>query len=132
TRQSVMSPATGHKYHRTMLVPENYQRLVRRALAWSKLRRTRPADRKVAILYYNHAGGKQGIGASYLNVTESLARILADLGGRGYKVEGNVERRELLASMRAVGRNVGTWAPGEVDELVRNGAILWPLESYLA
>ncbi|MGA7501602.1 MAG: cobaltochelatase subunit CobN [Isosphaeraceae bacterium] len=132
TRQGVTSPATGHKYHRTMLVPENYQRLVRRALAWSKLRRTRPADRKVAILYYNHAGGKQGIGASYLNVTESLARILADLGGRGYKVEGNVERRELLASMRAVGRNVGTWAPGEVDELVRNGAILWPLESYLA
>ncbi len=132
TRQGVTSPATGQKYHRTMLVQENYQRLVRRALAWAKLRHAKPADRKLAILYYNHAGGKQGIGASYLNVTESLARIFTELAARGYKIEGTVERQGLLDSMRAVGRNVGTWAPGEVDELVRNGAVLWPVESYLA
>ena len=96
------------------------------------MRRAKPAERRLAILYYNHSGGKQSVGASYLNVTESLPRILADLGQRGYRVEGKVDRQAIVDSMLAVGRNVGRWAPGEVDRLVEKGAVLWPLEKYLA
>lgn len=132
TRQGVTSPATGQVYHRTVLLEENFRRQIRRGLAWSRLRRAKAAERRVAALYYNHAGGKQAVGASYLNVTDSLSKILGDLKGRGYKVEGEVERRAVIDSMLGVGRNAGSWAPGEVDRLVASGAVLWPLESYLA
>lgn len=131
-RQPVENPATKQHYFRTVVVAENYQWQIRRALAWARLRRAKPAERRVAVLFYNHSGGKQSVGASYLNVTASLERILADLGQRGYRVEGKVDRQSLIDSMLNVGRNVGRWAPGELDRLVEKGAVLWPLEKYLA
>jgi cobaltochelatase CobN len=132
TRQPVDNPQTKQRYFRTVVLDENYQWQIRRALAWARLRRTQPADRRIAILFYNHSGGKQNIGASYLNVTASLSRILTGLGQHGYRVEGSIDRQAILDSMQSVGRNVGTWAPGEVDRLVEKGAVLWPLEEYLA
>jgi len=131
-RQAVENPATGLRYFRTVVIDENYQWQVRRALAWARLRRTAAADRRVAVLFYNHSGGKQNVGASYLNVTASLERILEDLGRRGYRVEGDFDRQSIIDSILAVGRNIGGWAPGELDALVQKGAILWPLEKYLA
>ncbi|NLX99101.1 MAG: cobaltochelatase subunit CobN [Rhodopirellula sp.] len=131
-RQQVTNPETKQRYFRSVVLDENLQWQIRRALAWARLRRTAPADRRVAILYYNHSGGKQNVGASYLNVTASLERILDDLVRRGYRIEGKIDRQAVVDSMRAVGRNVGQWAPGELDLLVEKGAILWPLESYLA
>ncbi|MDD4270190.1 MAG: cobaltochelatase subunit CobN [Pirellulaceae bacterium] len=131
-RQPVTNPNTGQDYFRTVLIDDNYRWQVRRALAWATLRRTAAADRRIAILYYNHSGGKQNIGASYLNVTASLEAILADLAARGYRVEGAIDRQAIVDSMLAVGRNAGQWAPGELDALVRKGAVLWPVEEYLA
>jgi cobaltochelatase CobN len=131
-RQEVTSPVTGQSYYRTVLIEENLRRLVARAKAWARLKHKTPAERRVAVLYYNHAGGKQAMGASYLNVSESLSAILADWKGRGYGVEGTLEREALLKAIQAGGRNAGAWAPGEVDALVANGAVLWPVESYLA
>ena len=131
-RQPVDNPETKQRYFRTVVVEENYQWQLRRALAWARLRRTKAADRRIAILFYNHSGGKQNVGASYLNVTASLERILADFGQRGYRIEGKIDRHSILDSMQSVGRNIGTWAPGEIDRLVEKGAALWPLEKYLA
>ncbi len=131
-RQPVENPTTKQRYFRTVVVAENYQRQIRRALAWARLRHAKPAERRVAVLFYNHGGGKQSIGASYLNVTASLERILANLGQRGYRVEGKIDRASLIESMLNVGRNVGRWAPNELDRLVEKGAVLWPLEKYLA
>ncbi|MEN6493273.1 MAG: cobaltochelatase subunit CobN, partial [Thermoguttaceae bacterium] len=131
-RQPVDNPQTKQRYFRTVVLEENCQWQIRRALAWARLRHTQPADRRIAILFYNHSGGKQNIGASYLNVTASLPRILSGLGQHGYRVEGSLDRQAILDSMQSVGRNVGTWAPGEVDRLIEKGAVLWPLEDYLA
>ncbi len=131
-RQPVTNPDTNQRYFRTVVIEENYQWQIRRALAWAKLRRTEPANRRLAILFYNHSGGKHNVGASYLNVTASLERILADLGQRGYRVEGKIDRQTIIDSMLSVGRNVGKWAPAEVDRLVEKGAVLWPVEKYLA
>lgn len=131
-RQPVESPETKQRYFRTVVIEENYRWQIRRALAWARLRRTKPAQRRVAILFYNHNAGKHNIGASYLNVTASLERILAELGRRGYQVEGKVGRQQIIESMRNVGRNVGQWAPGELDRLIQHKAVLWPVENYLA
>ena len=131
-RQPVDNPQTKQRYFRTVVIDENYQWQVRRAMAWARLRRAQPADRRVAILFYNHSGGKQNVGASYLNVTASLEKILEDLGRRGYRIEGKLDRQSITEAMQSVGRNVGRWAPGEIDRLVEKGAVLWPLEKYLA
>jgi len=131
-RQPVTNPNTGQQYFRTVLIEDNYRWQIRRALAWAKLRRTATAERRIAILFYNHSGGKQNVGASYLNVTASLEAILADLANRGYRIEGEIDRQAIVDSMLSVGRNVGQWAPGELDSLVEKGALLWPVEEYLA
>ena len=133
-RQPVQNKATGQEYYRTVVIPENYQWQLRRALAWSRLRKAQPTARRVAILYYNHGTGKQNIGASYLNVTASLEKILAALADQGYDVQGSgtITRQAILDSMQSVGRNVGNWAPHEIDQLVERGAVLWPVEEYLA
>lgn len=131
-REPVTNAATGQTYYRTVVIDENYRWQVRRALKWAELRRTAAAERRVALLYYNHNAGKQDLGASYLNVTASLPAILRGLKERGYAVEGALGRDQLIAAIRATGRNVGSWAPGELDRLVENGAVLWPVEEYLA
>ncbi len=131
-RQPVENEATGLRYYRTVVIEENYQWQIRRAMAWARLRRTAAAERRVAILFYNHSGGKQNVGASYLNVTASLERILEDLSRREYRVDGGIDRQSIIDSMLAVGRNIGTWAPAELEALVQKGAVLWPLEKYLA
>jgi cobaltochelatase CobN len=131
-RQPVANPNTNQRYYRSMVLADNFQWQIQRALAWARLRRAEPNERRVAILYYNHSGGRQNVGASYLNVTESLDRILKYLASEGYRVEGSIDRQSIADSMLAVGRNVGTWAPHEVDRLVEKGAVLWPVEEYLA
>lgn len=132
-RQPVKNPATGQEYFRTVVIPENFDWQVRRALAWARLQKTKPDQKRVAVLYYNHGTGKQNIGASYLNVTSSLENILASFHERGYDVDNNpLSREKILASMQTLGRNIGNWAPDEIDELVEQGAVLWPLEEYLA
>ena len=132
-RQRVKNELTGHDYYRTVVIPENLNWQIRRAIAWAKLRKTTADQRRVAILYYNHGTGKQNIGASYLNVTASLERILHDLQHRGYAVADKTPtREEVLSSIQTLGRNVGNWAPAEIDRLVEQGAVLWPLEKYLA
>ena len=130
-RQPVTHPDTKQRYYRTVVVEDNYRWQVRRALAWARLRRAEPEERRVAILYYNHGGGKQNIGASYLNVTASLECILTDLTRRGYGIEGAPDRQRILDSMLAVGRNVGSWAPAMLERLSED-AVLWPVEDYLA
>ncbi len=132
TRQPVTNPETKQQYFRSVVIEENYQWQIRRALAWAKLRHKQPQQRRVAILFYNHSGGKHNVGASYLNVTASLEAILAALARSGYRVEGDMDRQAIIDSMLSVGRNVGNWAPGQIDRLVENGAVLWPVEEYLA
>ncbi len=47
---------------------------------------SRTREKHVALIYYNYPPGKANIGASYLNVAESLANILQRLKQDGYDV----------------------------------------------
>ena len=107
--------------------------LADRALSWAVLGRTPNADKRAAIIYYNHGGGKDNLGATYINVPRSLREILEGLNGSGYRVEGTVPDEQGLVDLMAhQGTNVGTWAPGELEKMVRAGnATLIPVDDYL-
>ena len=97
---------------------------VRRALGYAALASIPNADKRVAVLFYNYPPGKAGIGASYLNVAESLANILQRMQAAGYDLGGDdvdLSSDALLDRMLARARNVGGYAPGELDTLLSVG-----------
>lgn len=116
----------------TAPIAERIEAAVRRMARWVALRRKPNGEKRVAILYYNNPPGKGNIGASYLNVPASLARILERLRREGYQTGGEVPgERELLTLLEMAGRNVEQWAPGELDRIVNRGqAVLIPMRQY--
>ena len=58
--------------------------LVDRVESWVNLGEIPDSDKKVAIIYYNHGGGKDNIGASYLDVVPSLSSLLDAMAAGGY------------------------------------------------
>jgi cobaltochelatase CobN len=125
-------PVSGLNYY----MPVDYQInwIADRAISWAKLHRMNNSKKKIAIIYYNHGGGKDNLGATYLDITPSLKILLAKMKGEGYKIEGEVSGdKELLDLMLHQGRNIGTWAPGELKSMVENGSVvLIPAEEYEA
>ncbi|MGB3944377.1 MAG: cobaltochelatase subunit CobN, partial [Methanothrix sp.] len=131
----VIEPIVIAGRNETLYVPIETQMewLADRALSWAVLGRTANADKRAAIIYYNHGGGKDNLGATYINVPRSLREILEGLNGSGYRVEGTVPDEQGLVDLMAhQGTNVGTWAPGELEKMVRAGnATLIPVDDYL-
>ncbi|RJS72681.1 MAG: cobaltochelatase subunit CobN, partial [Candidatus Syntrophoarchaeum sp. WYZ-LMO15] len=123
-------PVSGEYCYR----PFDYQLewITDRAISWAELHRKSNAEKKVAIIYYNHGGGKDNLGASYLDIVPSLTDLLDAMKGEGYDVEGEVPSEdELLDLMLHQGRNVGTWAPDELERMVESGTvILLPASEY--
>ncbi|CAD7766625.1 MAG: Outer membrane protein assembly factor BamB [Candidatus Argoarchaeum ethanivorans] len=103
-----------------------------RAISWGHLRHVPDEDKKVAMIYYNHGGGKDNIGACYVNVPPSLQNILNAMNLSGYTVKGEIPNETTLVRMMTLnGTNIGTWAPGELEKLVESGtATLIPVENY--
>lgn len=124
---------TGLEYIVEAPIAERIERLADRIDRWAQLRRLPNARKKVAVIYYNYPPGKENIGASYLNVLpRSLWQILSRLQREGYDV-GSAPRDEqaLFELLREHGANVGNWAPGALEQLVRGGhAVLWPVSEY--
>ena len=108
-------------------IPDRVEHLISRALSFASLNQTLVADKKIAVIYYDREMGKGELmrGSStgmHLNAPRSLLNVLEAMSRRGYAVEP-VPRHEdeLLGWMMERGRQVGVWAPAELDRLVRNG-----------
>lgn len=116
--------------------PVDYQVawIAKRAAYWGRLHQMNNSEKKVAVIYYNHGGGKDNLGASYLDIAPSLKNLLEAMNESGYRIEGQVpEERKLLDLMLLQGRNVGSWAPEELRRMVEEGdLILLPEEEYLS
>ncbi|HDS16506.1 MAG TPA: cobaltochelatase subunit CobN [Proteobacteria bacterium] len=107
------------------------EKLARRAANWHRLRRMANGDKKIVLVYYNHGGGKQNIGASYLNVFRSIEEIIANLKAAGYDIEGELREEEIKDLLLKSGRNIGSWAPGELERLLGSGTVIKiPLARY--
>ncbi|MDX9875551.1 MAG: cobaltochelatase subunit CobN, partial [Spongiibacteraceae bacterium] len=119
SREKVYDIETGLAVVAERPVSGRIEMAVARALRYAELRRKPAADKSVAILYYNYPTGKSNIGASYLNVAESLSAILQRLRAEGYDTgSADLSAAALLTAMVDGARNIGGYAPGELEQLV--------------
>lgn len=123
---------SGAMISRRKAIPERVERAVARALRLVALRRKANHDKRLALLFYNYPPGKAGVGASYLNVAESISNIVKRLAAEGYDVGGKTPSgEEVLAEIMKKARNVAGHAPGELRALVQEGgAILVGWKDY--
>ncbi|WP_018951228.1 cobaltochelatase subunit CobN [Thioalkalivibrio sp. AKL12] len=91
---------TGVRLTMTGPIGERVEALADRVASWQRLRTLDNADKRVAVVYYNHPPGRQNIGADKLDVPESLLEILQNLEAAGYDLGGEVpEDAEALLDM---------------------------------
>ena len=133
SREKVTDRQTGLTVIRTRPIASRLPVAVERALAYASLRVKDNADKKLALVYYNYPPGKAGIGASYLNVADSLANILQTLAAAGYELGGkNLSSDAVLAEITQKARNIGGYAPGELAAMLEQGdAVRVGIEEYL-
>jgi cobaltochelatase CobN len=128
-------PQSGGRVYRYELIEGLAGRLMPRIHNWIKLRRLANGEKKVAIFYYNNSQGKQNIGASYLNVFRSLEEIVDSMRKAGYRLEPDsaLDEETIKGLVLRGGRNIGSWAPGELDALIASGqTVQLPVGQYKA
>ena len=114
-------------------IQENLSLLLPRLKKWIELKRRPQKNKRIAILYYNNSRGKQNVGATYLNVFASLELILDRMKNEGYQfdVDERMDRDAVKELVLKYGRNIGSWAPGELDRLLNEKkAVLIPVTTY--
>jgi len=80
----VIDQRTGVALTLTQPVPERVDAVADRLKRWQVLQAKDNADKRVAIIYYNHPPGRQNIGADNLDVPASLYEMLTWLKDEGY------------------------------------------------
>ncbi|MCB5188257.1 cobaltochelatase subunit CobN [Methylobacillus caricis] len=81
---ATLDKLTGVELKLPQILPAEVKSLVTRILNWQKLQAKSNADKKVALIYYNHPPGRQNIGADNLDVPASLFDMLQSLKKAGY------------------------------------------------
>lgn len=104
---SGIDPATGAALRRSEIIDAELKRQLRRVDNWLTLQSKRNADKRIAIVYYNHPPGRHNIGADNLNVPDSLLEILRGLKAAGYHTgELPATSEALLSILQARGVNL--------------------------
>ncbi len=133
SKEKSIDGASGMEYLSVQPILERIDRLVERIKAWLNLQQRKNSEKKIALIYYNYPPGKQNIGAAYLNVLpDSLLTIVQQLKRVGYNSgSARIAKEQLFADVHGFGRNIGNWAPAEIDRLARSGkAVLLPVATY--
>jgi cobaltochelatase CobN len=129
----VKDPDNPERTYYEPLIPQ-LEWLCNRTIEWAELGRTENRDKKIAILYYNHEGGKNNIGASYLDISPSFTLLLEAMGAEGYDIgSGEIPNGSEFIDLFIESRNTGSWAPGALEEVVNSGNVtLVPVDAYLS
>jgi len=132
SRERILDIETGIAAVVNRPIPSRVEVAVSRGLKLAELSRKRNADKRIALMFYNYPAGKSNIGASYLNVADSLANILEHFRGAGFDVGSEpLDSESVLERLTAGVRNVGSFAPGELEEMLAAGdAVLVPVTRY--
>lgn len=81
------APHLGGPVRRVAPIADRVARLAARIAAWIRLKRTPPAERRVAFILYDYPPGEDNLGnAAYLDTFASLTRLLKALQEAGYRV----------------------------------------------
>jgi cobaltochelatase CobN len=75
---------TGIAVTRVAAIPSQLEQMTARIQRWTRLQQMKNADKRIAIVYYNHPPGRHNIGADNLDVPASLLEILRALQRDGY------------------------------------------------
>ena len=102
------------------VINKNFDHLILRLKKWISLKKMKNSKKRLAVLFYNHSQGKQNIGASYLNVFKSLETILGRLAKEGYSIKSDrlLDENAIKNLILKTGRNIGSWAPGELESML--------------
>ncbi|WP_407281920.1 cobaltochelatase subunit CobN [Methanolobus sp. WCC1] len=122
---------TGNDYYNP--IDEQIEWICDRAIAWAELGEMDNSDKKVSIIYYNHEGGKNNIGASYLDIGPSFTLLLESMKEAGYDLGNNtIPNGSKFIDLFITSRNVGSWAPGELEKVIESGYVtMMPVDDYL-
>ena len=105
----------------TVIIKEGIAKHAQLTDGWAKLKDLNNSDKKVSILVYGYPPGKANIGASYLDVFQSIHDLLEILYDEGYEIGMNKSEipttEELNAIITDFG-NKGLWAEGLLDTYV--------------
>ncbi|WP_341644419.1 cobaltochelatase subunit CobN [Thauera sp. SDU_THAU2] len=111
------------------LLPEQADALIGKLGKLIALRHTPPADKKLALMFWNYPAGEKNLGASNLNIPRSIVSIQAALAEQGYAVGEPVSEDQVIAAgQRLLGALYGS-VPLD-DLLAENMAGLYPLAAY--
>jgi cobaltochelatase CobN len=115
-------------------IPSQMEWMINRTLNWINLKSTENEDRKVALIYYHNSPGRDGaMIANNLDSAPSIAALLEGMEERGYTLGNSTpnatDLRQLVLDQ---GRNIGSWAPNELETIVStNETELMPVEEYM-
>lgn len=114
-----------------VVIPEQIESLAAKAAAMVRLGTVPNADKRLAVLFYNYPPGVTNLGAAFLDIPASLARLTEALRDRGYDAEPKEARffeknaRSMLEPFYVENLDAKT------DTLLRDGfAALYPVSSY--
>lgn len=118
-------------------VEERIAHLADRTCNWMKLAITPNPEKRIAFVYYDREMGKAELmrGSAtgmFMNAPRSIVRVFRRMADAGYRFDQvPAHEDQLLAWMQDHGRQIGIWAPGELDRLARSGkAVLIPADRY--
>jgi len=132
TQETVLD-SLGNLFKQKTVLPGRISNLVEKVKAWTTLRSKSNVDKELTLIYYNGHPGKHNIGASYLNVLpKSMHSIMNALQQSKYDVgPRQVTEEEIFDRVMTGGRNIGTWAPGELARMVKEDQpVLIAIEKY--
>ncbi len=92
-------PITGIELRLSHPIESQVDYLLKRAKRWLVLQEKANANKRVAIIYYNHPPGRHNIGADNLNVPETLWHLLNELKAAGYNTGTLPESAEALLDL---------------------------------
>ncbi len=127
-------PAAANQ-NRMQPCPERADMLARRVEKLVRLRKTKPADRKIAITIFNFPPNGGGVGtAAYLDVFASLLNTLKGLARDGYDVEipdtpEALRDRILNGNAMRYGAEANVHAKVSVDDYIRRERRLGDIEA---
>jgi len=123
---------TGKEVYDNGPVTENIDFFIKRIKAWRNLQTKANKNKRIAVVFWNHPPGKHKVGAAYLNVFRSMEKILERMRKEDYTIKGKPPLEEEIKELILKGgRNIGSWSPGELDELIKNGQVIQvPLTKY--
>lgn len=111
------------------IVPQ-LRALCNKALNISKLKRVQNSEKKVAIMFYNYPHGINNMGASFMNIPQSLQNLFSQMIKHGYKTEAKSQawfEKEAIKTLKAY------YEKGKEREMLKEGsALLYPLDKYEA